>query len=131
MNTNDVLKILNGITNPKNSKSSALPAPLVSTASKSRSGISLQKSVQQYTEKLKSAGYFADAQLPDGTPNSDLQKAEMLLEVIYDMIKYESKLEVAFKPGDIIISANGSAGPIPCSVVGQNTNFPSGSATIS
>ncbi len=129
MNTQDVINQLNQLTIPKTPKQK-IPSPLV-LQSANREGLSETKTFEQYVEFKKKLGLYTDANLPDGTPNFDNLCAQQLIKLIFDAIRYDTKIQVNIDGSSAKGTISGVAGVIPVTGTFQILNLPNGGCVIS
>jgi len=88
-------------------------------AAKARPGLNSQISTSSMVSRFKEVG-IPTGVLEDGTPNVMEAYTEALIEVIFDAIQTDMRVDVAVDPG-IVVAASGANAGGPLAAVGAST----------
>jgi hypothetical protein len=123
-----IINQLDGIMNFNDTPSQSIAPPL-RLLSPQRSGMSNTKTLNKVLKRMSDIG-IPIGTLEDGSPNLNSQFVQIIIEEIFNAIKYDSKIELAVKPfGSVTVT--GVAGPgLPVVGTGVMTTIQEGGVTI-
>jgi hypothetical protein len=94
-----------------------------------RPGLSAKLIASRIIKRRSEAGAITGP-APDGTQNVSEAEIVIMIEEIVNALCFEAKIDVAFAPGSILVTASGANGGGPVLVTGSNISTPGGTAIL-
>lgn len=127
----NILKVIMGAFRMMQQPAKTIPPPILLAGKNIRPGMSARNLAARIISRYESEIGIPMGDIYSGGENSKAKEVRVISEEVVSMLQTETKVDVAIDPGAIMVTATGSAGPIPVVVQGSNTMFTTAAGGLS